>query len=51
MQKQPGRVRLLGTPAEEGGGGKLKMIAAGAYKDAAACLVSRLDRMNKTNEC
>ncbi|KAK3370014.1 hypothetical protein B0H63DRAFT_305531 [Podospora didyma] len=35
----PGRVRLLGTPAEEGGGGKLKMIAAGAYKDAAACLM------------
>ncbi|KAK3936643.1 p-aminobenzoyl-glutamate hydrolase subunit B [Diplogelasinospora grovesii] len=35
----PGRVRLLGTPAEEGGGGKLKMIESGAYKDAAACLM------------
>ncbi|KAK3311766.1 hypothetical protein B0H66DRAFT_618366 [Apodospora peruviana] len=35
----PGRVRLLGTPAEEGGGGKLKMIASGAYKGAAACLM------------
>jgi len=35
----PGRVRLLGTPAEEGGGGKLKLIAAGAYKDAAASLM------------
>ena len=35
----PGRVRLLGTPAEEGGGGKLKLIAAGAYEDAAASLM------------
>jgi hypothetical protein len=26
-------VRLLGTPAEEGGGGKLLLINAGAYKD------------------
>lgn len=36
---KPGRVRLLGTPAEEGGGGKLKLIAAGAYKGAAASLM------------
>lgn len=35
----PGRVCLLGTPAEEGGGGKLKLIAAGAYKGAAASLM------------
>ncbi|EGS17533.1 uncharacterized protein CTHT_0068640 [Thermochaetoides thermophila DSM 1495] len=35
----PGRVRLLGTPAEEGGGGKLKLIAAGAYKGCAASLM------------
>lgn len=34
-----GRVRLLGTPAEEGGGGKLKLIEAGAYQDCAACLM------------
>lgn len=32
-------VRLLGTPAEEGGGGKLKLIDAGAYKDVDACLM------------
>ncbi|KAF5008251.1 hypothetical protein FDECE_5449 [Fusarium decemcellulare] len=37
---QPGRVRLLGTPAEEGGGGKLHLIKAGAYADAAACLMT-----------
>lgn len=36
----PGRVRLLGTPAEEGGGGKLKLIAAGAYADCAASLMA-----------
>ncbi|KAK4191300.1 putative aminoacylase 1-like protein [Podospora australis] len=35
----PGRVRLLGTPAEEGGGGKLKLIDAGAYKGASASLM------------
>lgn len=32
-------VRLLGTPAEEGGGGKLHLIDAGAYKDVDACLM------------
>lgn len=32
-------VRLLGTPAEEGGGGKLKLIDAGAYKNVDACLM------------
>lgn len=36
---RPGRVRLLGTPAEEGGGGKLRLIEAGAYKGVAACLM------------
>ncbi|KAL4812155.1 hypothetical protein BDW67DRAFT_178949 [Aspergillus spinulosporus] len=29
----PVRVRILGTPAEEGGGGKVKLIDAGAFKD------------------
>lgn len=37
--KSPGRVRLLGTPAEEGGGGKLKLIEAGAYEGCAASLM------------
>ncbi|KAH6670917.1 amidohydrolase [Plectosphaerella plurivora] len=36
----PGRVRLLGTPAEEGGGGKIKLIDAGAFKDVDASLMS-----------
>ncbi|KAF2100269.1 hypothetical protein NA57DRAFT_73880 [Rhizodiscina lignyota] len=34
-----GRVRILGTPAEEGGGGKIKLIEAGAFKDTDACLL------------
>ncbi|KAJ5249030.1 hypothetical protein N7468_000481 [Penicillium chermesinum] len=32
-------VRLLGTPAEESGGGKVKLIDAGAYQDVDACLM------------
>jgi amidohydrolase len=32
-------VRLLGTPAEESGGGKVRMLDAGAYKDVDACLM------------
>ena len=37
--KLPGRVRLIGTPAEEEGGGKLHIIEAGAYDDVDACLM------------
>jgi len=36
----PGRVRAIGTPAEEGGGGKIKLIDAGAYKNIDACLMT-----------
>ncbi|CAH0020534.1 unnamed protein product [Clonostachys rhizophaga] len=39
----PGRVRLLGTPAEEGGGGKAKLIDAGAFdppEDVAAAIMA-----------
>ncbi|KEF52027.1 uncharacterized protein A1O9_12017 [Exophiala aquamarina CBS 119918] len=37
-----GRVRLLGTPAEEGQGGKVKLIEAGAFKeeDIAAAIMA-----------
>lgn len=34
-----GRVRLLGTPAEEGGGGKVQLLNAGAYDGVNACLM------------
>ncbi len=33
------RVTVLGTPAEEGGGGKLDLIEAGAFEDAAAAMM------------
>ncbi|KAL5339739.1 hypothetical protein BJX70DRAFT_145496 [Aspergillus crustosus] len=32
-------VRLLGTPAEESGGGKIRLLENGAYKDVDACLM------------
>lgn len=35
----PATVILLGTPAEEGGGGKLSLLDAGAYKEMDACLM------------
>ncbi|KAL6250692.1 hypothetical protein RBB50_002995 [Rhinocladiella similis] len=34
-----GRIRLLGTPAEEGGGGKAKLIEAGAFKEHVAAAI------------
>lgn len=37
--KVPGRIRLLGTPAEEGGGGKVKLIEAGAFKEDIAASI------------
>lgn len=33
------RVTVLGTPAEEGGGGKIDLIKAGAFEDAAASMM------------
>jgi len=33
------RVAVLGTPAEEGGGGKIDLIEAGAFQDAAAAIM------------
>ncbi|KAF9969406.1 hypothetical protein BGZ73_008239, partial [Actinomortierella ambigua] len=37
--KLPGKVRLLGTPAEETLGGKIPMLAHGAFADLDACLM------------
>lgn len=37
---KPGRVRLLGTPAEEGGCGKGFLIKAGAYEGVDACVMA-----------
>ncbi|HEY8208804.1 MAG TPA: amidohydrolase [Myxococcaceae bacterium] len=35
----PGEVLLLGTPAEEGGGGKIKLIGAGAFEGLDAAMM------------
>lgn len=36
----PGKVVLLGTPAEEGGQGKIKLLDRGGYADMDACLMA-----------
>jgi hypothetical protein len=36
----PGRAQLLGTPAEENGGGKAVLIDAGAYKNVDISLMA-----------
>jgi metal-dependent amidase/aminoacylase/carboxypeptidase family protein len=35
----PGRVQLLGTPAEESGGGKISLLNTGAYQGVDAVLM------------
>ncbi|KAL7926148.1 hypothetical protein ACQKWADRAFT_329132 [Trichoderma austrokoningii] len=46
----PGRLRILGTPAEEGGGGKAKLITAGAFnppEDVAASIMAHPVSINR----
>src|SRR5439155_1596783 len=35
----PGRVQVIGTPAEEGGAGKVKLMEAGVFKDVDAAMM------------
>ena len=39
-QDLPGRVVVIGTPAEEGGGGKIRLLEAGVFDDVDATLSS-----------
>ena len=40
-----GRIQVIGTPAEEGGGGKVKLINAGVFKDVdCAMMIHGFDR-------
>jgi amidohydrolase len=39
VDRTPGEIVLLGTPAEEGGGGKIKMIDAGCFEGLAAAMM------------
>ena len=44
-QLPKGRIHVIGTPAEEGGGGKIKLIQAGLFKDVdAAMMIHGFDR-------
>src|SRR5436190_10618191 len=44
-QLPQGRIHVIGTPAEEGGGGKVKLIKAGLFKDVdAAMMIHGFDR-------
>ena len=36
----PGRIVVIGTPAEEGGGGKIRLLDAGVFNDVDVCLSS-----------
>ena len=40
LDKLPGRVMVIGTPAEEGGGGKIRMLDAGVFEGVDAILSS-----------
>src|SRR5712691_4764169 len=38
-QLPKGRIQVIGTPAEEGGGGKVKLIKAGVFRDVDAAMM------------
>jgi amidohydrolase len=40
MKSLPGRLIVLGTPAEEGGGGKIRLLDAGVFRDVDVALSS-----------
>lgn len=42
------RLRLLGTPSEESGGGKVQLIRQNAYQDVSACLMVHPSPLFKT---
>lgn len=43
-----GKVIIVGTPAEEGGGGKIKCLEAGAYKNTDVSLISHPGILNNS---
>lgn len=51
-QRFPGRVLIIGTPAEEGGGGKILLAQAGVFDDVAASFMlhpSRSDMVRRSS--
>lgn len=47
-QGLPGKVMIVGTPAEEGGGGKIRCLEAGAYKNTDVTLISHPGILNNS---
>jgi aminobenzoyl-glutamate utilization protein B len=45
-----GTIRFYGTPAEEGGGGKIYMMRAGAFRDVSAVLVWHPSTENRADD-
>lgn len=43
-----GKVLIIGTPAEEGGGGKIKCLEAGAYDNVDVCVISHPGILNNS---
>ena len=48
LKQLPGRIVVLGTPAEEGGGGKIRLLDAGVFEDVHFALSSH-PSSNQTN--
>src|SRR5919108_5252855 len=43
LDRLPGRVQVIGTPAEEGGGGKIRLIRAGIFQEVDAAMLVHPD--------
>jgi amidohydrolase len=43
LDRFPGRVQVIGTPAEEGGGGKIRLIRAGIFQEVDAAMMFHPD--------
>jgi len=43
LERVPGRVLVVGTPAEEGGGGKIRLIRAGIFQQIDAAMMVHPD--------
>src|SRR5437016_10150010 len=43
LDRFPGRIQVIGTPAEEGGGGKIRLIRAGIFQEVDAAMMFHPD--------
>jgi amidohydrolase len=47
LDRLPGRVQVIGTPAEEGGGGKIRLIRGGIFQEVDAAMMFHPDVKNQ----